>query len=1129
MATGSKESREYIALLKAKENKIAFKLSITEIREGWEVVENTAADGLAHYGLFVANKTTVEQRFYCCLEGCFEKKHFLKLTTNGTRFITSNCNKHIKSIHKMNTNRSEAARAKIEALDEFRKELREVKDMTRYCELLWTMMVIVMKLPFTFVTSAIVRRLMTATCIEEMNKSLSIPRVKHLICEIYSSVKGSMIAMMNDAVEKNGERIFSLNIDNWKPKNSIRNFVGLRVYFTNGVGDFVSLMLGMREFNPSYALRYHAGQREALCTWVQEVLSSFSLSNDNIFASTTDNAGDVRTLARGDIGCHWEWCPPHLINRALKEAFGPRNPDTMEQLEEMNSLIRKVKDTTKGGTLFNELQQLLDEGTRYKVLKSYQEQRFIGIFKTFERFYELYDTVVQFCAELQIEYTVALSKEEVEQFLSLLQPLKEIVVKSQTQQKAYGYMVLDKVVRLRMEGVLNENVLVNHWKSGESIVRLSSRVRRTRSLLISAIDTRYFKKYFQPKSYAKGGAVYNSAYISETQFYLHPALRSLTFLENIVSFLVEVNSASCKKKLKICERKASRAAKKLGVCANSGETYNRLLYQEKQRLIMNTISSVKATMRENIINCVIKNVEHKMDIDDEIDDDIPPFFQEAEYNLDESSFAELINRTGRCQDNIPERNDTSLYRKVSDELEEYLVSTGSEFTNCDFSKVSIYDWRKKNICRFKYICRAIGAYFGVPSSAGGIECDFSFAKHLLTGERSTLSASFTEMIHMVDRNKHLVDLKTVPILSLQKAKKVQPDITLLPDEDLTACDEPDMEDSEHDEENDDQFHCDSVPNTTCQQSPFSNKAAEKKRPRFVFGRNNNQAHRDSAPKTSSQHPFNENQFAPNTTSQKNPPSNTAADKERPTFVFRSDNQSRRNPAPNTPSQQPLYDNQDTTPGESASAQQIPASGDAAGYYLTPSSHDSQESGSDTTPGDSYNNQLQSPSSHQHDVARKDHETSIRNNKENSTSMNQCQRDASDATASAATGGKVSPYKSSKKTTKTAAKKKPTARKPYGPFVTTRRIKKKSSSSAKKASASSKSESSLSVLPKKRPSTIESIPTKHAKYFHAMTPESDPPESEYDSLGFSDCDMPHLSYSVSVCSVDVDDHSSGYEV
>ena len=357
-------------MLRAKRNMESFSLSITQIREGWEMVVNEPDNELCHFGVFVENTTTAERRFYCCMEKCHEKQHFLTLkTVVRNRFVTSNVNKHLKTIHSMGTTRSAAARAKIEKLDSFTKEMKEVKDLRRFAELLWVMMIIILKLPFTFVTSEIVRKVMAATCIEDMNKELCVPRVKHLVCEIYSSVKDSMMLLMQNAIEKNGERIFSLNIDNWKPKTSIRNFVGLRIYFVNGLGKFTTLMLGIREFSPTYDLRYNQGQRDALCLWVKEVLMTFGLSINNIFASTTDNAGDVRTVARGDIGCHWEWCPPHLINRALKEAFGRKNPEVMRQLEAINSLVKKVKDTTKGGTLFDELQRLLDEGTRPKVLK----------------------------------------------------------------------------------------------------------------------------------------------------------------------------------------------------------------------------------------------------------------------------------------------------------------------------------------------------------------------------------------------------------------------------------------------------------------------------------------------------------------------------------------------------------------------------------------------------------------------------------------------------------------------------------------------------------------------------------------------------------------------------------------
>ena len=72
--------------------------------------------------------------------------------------------------------------------------------------------------------------------------------------------------------------------------------------------------------------------------------------------------------------------------------------------------------------------------------------------------------------------------------------------------------------RPRVDGALDEGVLLKHWQTNKEFVQLSPKVRRTRSMLILAIDKRYFRRYFYPGSYAKDGAKYSASYIPETEF-----------------------------------------------------------------------------------------------------------------------------------------------------------------------------------------------------------------------------------------------------------------------------------------------------------------------------------------------------------------------------------------------------------------------------------------------------------------------------------------------------------------------------------------------------------------------------------------------------------------------------------
>ena len=93
------------------------------------------------------------------------------------------------------------------------------------------------------------------------------------------------------------------------------------------------------------------------------------------------------------------------------------------------------------------------------------------------RFYEMFETVNQMCGEAGIVYDLDLSKDEIEQLISLLAPLSEISKKTKVQDKAYGFLFLQKIIKERLHGYLH-----------------MERVKETRRLLIEAVDKKFFSR-----------------------------------------------------------------------------------------------------------------------------------------------------------------------------------------------------------------------------------------------------------------------------------------------------------------------------------------------------------------------------------------------------------------------------------------------------------------------------------------------------------------------------------------------------------------------------------------------------------------------------------------------------------
>ena len=68
----------------------------------------------------------------------------------------------------------------------------------------------------------------------------------------------------------------------------------------------------------------------------------------------------------------------------------------------------------------------------------------MGYYVSLSRYHEMLETIQLSSAKLNIINTCSLTKMEVEQLLSLLQPLKEISKKTQLQHQPYGYRFLQK-------------------------------------------------------------------------------------------------------------------------------------------------------------------------------------------------------------------------------------------------------------------------------------------------------------------------------------------------------------------------------------------------------------------------------------------------------------------------------------------------------------------------------------------------------------------------------------------------------------------------------------------------------------------------------------------------------------
>ena len=764
------------------------------------------------YGVVLHNEAHDEKKF-CCLASsqCMQNKTTVALghvKNPKKKWISSNATRHLSEEHGIVTKKAQKMEEKALSEGQERHEMKHAfrRNMDRLCELQWVKMIILCRMPFLSATLQVVRDTWHYTCIEEMTKNLSRPRVLHLCTEIYSQVLGGIKQMMVDSSVAFGKRIFSINLDNWKPKNSIRRFTGMRIYFLDTSFKLQTFLLGMREFKPSFNMRDGMfGLRTSMKVWALGLLASYGLDFSHIFSATTDGASDVRILTQQDMGALWEWCPPHMLNRILFYAFGlKRNSEMKREVDAMRAVITKIRDSTKYGSLWQENLDKANPEMAAKVLKSHQDQRFMGIYLTILRFYEMYESIMATCQDANIPNNVTLTKAELVQLLSMLQPLRELSVSSQEQKTSYGYRVLSKLCHERTNGVLNMLMPVTVYNHKTNIIPTwSLRVAHTRRMMIQATDLKFFKRYFQMSRKTKSGEVVKQGYLMEAQHLLHPALRHLNPVWGVIEELVNSESVACSK----WWGPVRRQSKKMTHGAREYE------HGKKQEYMRNVRKLITAAVEKNIIGTIIESSP---------EENMEPRTSEQENRqprntLDMTSMEQFIRQE---RSDEPQQESTSyqqeqgMYYRVTSELEKYLQATSSDKAFSDINVVcNIQKWMASvGQHNFKLVVRAMFSYFGVPSSSAGIELDFCFSSLILRKQRMSMSSEVIEMVHMLDRNRSLIDLAQVDRLTIAGAAKAKPVFNgddflpdVPPEEDLDNESESDETgDATYDDEDDSQ-------------------------------------------------------------------------------------------------------------------------------------------------------------------------------------------------------------------------------------------------------------------------------------------------------------------------------------
>ena len=117
-------------------------------------------------------------------------------------------------------------------------------------------------------------------------------RIRHYIIEIYAAVKSLICGSLQRHVLSKPIPFASFTVDKVKSKVSGDSFLGLRVFFLDGMGDFKSYNLSIKQFRPSSELTKEQAS-VVLRTWLDYSLREFGLERDNHIGEISNTSVNI--------------------------------------------------------------------------------------------------------------------------------------------------------------------------------------------------------------------------------------------------------------------------------------------------------------------------------------------------------------------------------------------------------------------------------------------------------------------------------------------------------------------------------------------------------------------------------------------------------------------------------------------------------------------------------------------------------------------------------------------------------------------------------------------------------------------------------------------------------------------
>jgi len=670
------------------------------------------------WGVRVALITRETSDAWICLADAECRRNHRPIALYGK---TSNATRHLRKNHNIISSKTQLEARRRQDREDKATMLRDSPlhsdNPKRLRLLLEAVRIINHSLPFELLDYPETRMLHNVIADERFQDIVTTASLRPAIVDLYASTKAAVAAFL-DANRLENTKCMTLVADFWTSKAKSTKFLGLRVYLVGSDWTMKSVLLAARHFNPTFGER-SLGIRRPFKRWILDILREFGLKTTDFFGSTTDAGSDVKRMMRRELALNWEWCIAHLTHAATRTAFGitrsrsgSNNPEMTDLIKHAVRTVYLVKSVEVLGSLFVELCEFMEDGTRTRQLLDYKVHRFMGLTRVIERILEKWEPLQEWFAAREgrasgenTAFPLHGRRLELIQILSLLQPISIINRESQ-REDATQVDVLYLLYRARTTTLDTSTPLRDYRSTHESpaffaVGTLSPLATRTRGLLRDSFHGNFFSRYTDATKIGE------SSFVFEMQMLLDPG-----FIQPL------------------------QALRKVAVLCNQQLGVNNVTAEAVASIVVETV-------RERLMGVMQIAASRSSQISASSAAMARATYSSDVYDL---FFADGPSHAASVGELAAEMNRWLEQSALSDER-----ATAAESVLCFWKRQALSN-------HYRYLPTAARILFALPASSSQIERDFGVAGMMATSQRSSLLPETIDMCSFLSLNRSFVDV-----------------------------------------------------------------------------------------------------------------------------------------------------------------------------------------------------------------------------------------------------------------------------------------------------------------------------------------------------------------------------------